>query len=65
MDITTVIAISKMIEAQLLHISRTYEAGNMTDEGFYSASGALSDLESHLACYINNRLNAEENKTVE
>lgn len=65
MDITTVIAISKMIEAQLLHISRTYEAGNMTDEGFYSASGALSDLESHLACYIDNRLNAAENTTEE
>ena len=65
MDINTVLEISKMIEAQLLHISRTYEAGNMTDEGFCAASGVLSDLESHLACYIDNRLNAEENNTVE
>lgn len=65
MDTTTVLLINKMIEAQLLHISRTYEAGNMTDEGFCAASGALTDLESHLACYIDRRLIAAENTTEE
>ena len=52
MDTTTVLAIIKMIDAQLLHIARKHSANNLTFQEFLAASSELTKLGNHLQEYI-------------
>jgi hypothetical protein len=63
MDTTTVLAIIKMIDAQLLHIARKHSANNLTFEAFLAASSELTKLGNHLQEYIEGQVSAMENST--
>ena len=65
LDTDTLLTIIKMIDTRLHFVARDYEAHLMTDEGFYSASNALTELQSKLQEYIEGLLNAAENSTAE
>jgi hypothetical protein len=60
MDTFTVLAIIKMIDAQLLHIARKHSANNLTDEAFLAASKELKNLRTHLQDYIEAEVNKIE-----
>lgn len=65
LDTDTVLAIIKMIDARLHFVATAYEAHLMTDEGFYSASNALTELQDYLQEYIEGQVNALENQSPE
>lgn len=62
LDTDTVLAIIKMIDTRLYSIAKDYEQGLMTDEGFYSASNALTELQDKLQKYIEGLVNQVENQ---